>query len=183
MGAVQGAMAGVVLPVALGYDLARGSAFFGLALLAGVAFALVVQGLSALLGGFGRFVAFALLVVAFAVGIVSTVPGPLAAVGDASPIGAALGGFQAVATGASGAGIAAVARALGAGRARAHRPRRGAGSATGLIRGPRAPAPLPLTVIGASRRWARGERADAVLGSGRPQPWRPLNLGLSLLIT
>ena len=112
MGAVQGAMAGVVLPVALGYDLARGSAFFGLALLAGVAFALVVQGLSALLGGFGRFVAFALLVVAFAVGIVSTVPGPLAAVGDASPIGAALGGFQAVATGASGAGIAAVVLVL-----------------------------------------------------------------------
>lgn len=112
LGAVQGAMAGIVLPMALGYDFGRGSAFFGLALLAGVAFALVVQGLSALLGGLGRFIAFVLLVVAFAVGIVSTVPGPLAAVGDASPIGAALGGFQAIATDASGAGIAAVALAL-----------------------------------------------------------------------
>ena len=53
-----------------------------------------------------------LVVVAFAVGIVSTVPGPLAAAGDASPIGAALEGFQAIATGASGAGIAAVVLAL-----------------------------------------------------------------------
>lgn len=112
LGAVQGAIAGIVLPLALGYELGRGAAFFGLALLAGVAFALVVQGLSALLGGFGRFVAFVLLVVAFAVGIVSTVPGPLAAAGDASPIGAALEGFQAIATGASGAGIAAVVLAL-----------------------------------------------------------------------
>lgn len=112
LGAVQGAIAGVVLPMALGYDLGRASAFLGLALLAGITFALVVQGLSALLGGLGRFIAFVLLVVAFAVGIVSTVPGPLAAVGDASPIGAALGGFQAIATGASGAAGAAVALTL-----------------------------------------------------------------------
>ncbi|WP_427869949.1 YhgE/Pip family protein [Leucobacter luti] len=112
VGAVQGAIAGVVLPIALGYSVGQFAAFFGLALLAGITFSLVVQGLSALLGGVGRFVAFALLVVAFAVGIVSTVPGPLAAVGDASPIGAALSGFQAVASGASGAGIAAVLLAL-----------------------------------------------------------------------
>ncbi|MBK0421878.1 YhgE/Pip domain-containing protein [Leucobacter sp. CSA2] len=108
LGALQGAIAGIVLPIALGYDLGKGAAFFGLALLAGVAFSLLVQGLSALLGGFGRFLAFALLVVAFAVGIVSTVPGPLAALGDASPIGSALGGFQAIAMDASGVGGAAV---------------------------------------------------------------------------
>ena len=112
LGALQGAIAGVALPIALGYDLGRGAAFFGLALLAGVAFALFVQGLSALLGGFGRFIAFALLVVAFAVGIVSTVPGPLAAIGDASPIGAALGGFQAIATQSGGAGGSALLLAL-----------------------------------------------------------------------
>ena len=107
LGAAQGAIAGLILPIALGYDFAQGAGFFGLALLAGIAFALLVQGLSALLGGFGRFIAFVLLVVAFAVGIVSTVPAPLAAVGDLSPIGAALGGFQAIATGAAGAGGAA----------------------------------------------------------------------------
>lgn len=97
LGGVQGAIAGVVLPIALGYGFGQGVQFFGLALVAGVSFALLVQGLSALLGGFGRFVAFAMLVVAFAVGIVSTVPPELAAVGDASPIGALLGGFQTVA--------------------------------------------------------------------------------------
>src|SRR5690606_21295504 len=89
LGAAQGAIAGAVLPIALGYDFGQGAQFFGFALLTGVAFAVVVQGLSALLRGFGKFVAFALLVVAFAVGIVSTVPGVLAAVGDFSPLGAA----------------------------------------------------------------------------------------------
>ncbi|WP_053386130.1 YhgE/Pip domain-containing protein [Leucobacter japonicus] len=108
LGAVQGALAGIVLPIALGYDLGQGARFFGFALLAGIAFALMVQGLSALLGGVGRFIAFALLVVAFAVGIVSTVPGALAAVGDFSPLGSALSGFQSIATGGGSAGGAAV---------------------------------------------------------------------------
>ena len=108
LGAVQGAIAGIVLPIALGYSVTQGFAFFGLAVLAGIAFSLLVQGLAALLGGVGRFIAFTLLVVAFAVGIVSTVPGPLAAVGDASPIGAALAGFQSIATDAAGAGTAAI---------------------------------------------------------------------------
>jgi putative membrane protein len=106
-----------VLPIALGYDFGQGARFFGFALLAGIAFALMVQGLSALLGGLGRFIAFALLVVAFAVGIVSTVPGVLAAVGDFSPLGSALSGFQSIATGDGSAGGAAVIltlwRALG----------------------------------------------------------------------
>lgn len=104
LGAVQGALAGIILPIALRYDFAQAAAFFGLAVLAGVAFALVVQGLSARFGGFGRFIAFALLVIAFTVGIVSTVPGLLSGIGDASPIGAAFDGFQAIASGASGAG-------------------------------------------------------------------------------
>ena len=108
LGGAQGAIAGIVLPIALGYDFGSGAAFFGLALLAGIAFGLLVQGLSARFGGFGRFVAFALLVVAFTVGIVSTVPGPLAVVGDASPLGAAFTGFQAVASGAPGVGGAAM---------------------------------------------------------------------------
>ena len=107
IGAAQGAIAGIVLPAALQYDFQQGTAFFCLAVLAGVAFALIVQGLSALLGGLGRFLAFGLLVVGFVVGIVSTVPAGLAAVGDASPIGAAFSGFQAVAADTGGAGLAA----------------------------------------------------------------------------
>ncbi|MFA5607399.1 MAG: YhgE/Pip domain-containing protein [Leucobacter sp.] len=104
IGGVQGALAGIILPIALGYGFAQGARFFVIALLAGIAFSLVVQGLSALAGGFGRFAAFALLVVAFATGIVSTAPAALAAIGDASPVGAALAGFQAVAAGGSGGG-------------------------------------------------------------------------------
>ncbi|GAA2178300.1 YhgE/Pip domain-containing protein [Leucobacter tardus] len=106
LGAAQGAIAGIVLPVALGYEPGQALRFAGLALLAGVVFGLVNQGLSALLGGFGRFIAFLLLVVAFAVGVVATVPGPLQTIGGASPVGAALDGFGAVATGASGTGLA-----------------------------------------------------------------------------
>lgn len=108
IGAAQGLVAGLVMPGLLGYELGRGAAFLGLAVLTGSAFGLVVQGLSALLHGFGRFAAFALLVIAFAAGIVATVPAPLRAIGDASPIGAALSGFQAIAVGASGAGGAAL---------------------------------------------------------------------------
>lgn len=112
LGAAQGAIAGLVLPIALGYDFAKGAGFFGIAVLAGISFALVVQGLSARFGGFGRFIAFALLVIAFAVGIVSTVPDLLVSIGDASPIGAAFSGFQAIAMGASGAAGAATVLAL-----------------------------------------------------------------------
>ncbi|MGW9020475.1 YhgE/Pip domain-containing protein [Leucobacter chromiiresistens] len=112
LGAIQGAAAGLVLPVALGYDVAQGLRFLGFALVAGIAFTLLVQGMSALLGGAGRFLAFVLLVVAFAVGVVSTVPAPLAAVGDASPLGAALDGFLGIATGSGSAGGSAVVLAL-----------------------------------------------------------------------
>ncbi|MEJ6488787.1 YhgE/Pip domain-containing protein [Leucobacter sp. USCH14] len=112
LGAIQGAAAGVAMPIALGYDLGQGARFFGFALVAGIAFTLLVQGLSALLGGLGRFLAFLLLVIAFAAGVVSTVPGALAAVGDASPLGAALDGFLGIATGAGSAGGAAVVLAL-----------------------------------------------------------------------
>lgn len=103
IGLTQGAVMGVVLPLLLGYDFSQGLGFFGLSLLAGVAFALVNQGLSALFGGLGRFVAFALLVVAFAIGVISTAPPLLQLIGDASPVGALFSGFQAVAMGVSGA--------------------------------------------------------------------------------
>ncbi|XPP26884.1 MAG: YhgE/Pip family protein [Leucobacter sp.] len=107
IGAAQGVIAGLLLPPLLGYGAAEWLGFLGLSLLAGISFSLVNQGLSALLGGFGRFLAFALLVVAFAIGVVSTAPPVLQAIGDASPIGALFSGFQAVAMGTSGGGAAA----------------------------------------------------------------------------
>lgn len=104
IGAAQGAIAGLALPPLLGYDAGQWFSFLGLSVLAGAAFALLNQGLSALLGGFGRFLSFALLVVAFAIGVVSTAPPVLQAIGDASPLGALFTGFQAIAMGTSGAG-------------------------------------------------------------------------------
>lgn len=103
VGAAQGALVGLILPPLLGYDVAQWLGFFGLALIAGVVFALVNQGLSALLGGVGRFLSFALLVVGFTIGILSTVPPALQAIGDASPLGALFTGFQSIAMGAPGA--------------------------------------------------------------------------------
>ncbi|MGK0741254.1 YhgE/Pip family protein [Leucobacter sp. Z1108] len=115
IGAAQGGIAGVLLPIMLGYDLAQGLGFFALALVAGISFALVNQGLSALLGGFGRFVSFALLVVGFAIGVISTAPPLLQSIGDASPLGALFSGFQAIAGGVGGTGSAIWALAVWAG--------------------------------------------------------------------
>ncbi|NLA64472.1 MAG: YhgE/Pip domain-containing protein [Leucobacter sp.] len=109
LGAGQGAIVGLVLPLLLGYDAAQGISFFALAVLAGISFTLVVQGLAALFGGIGRFIAFVLLAIAFAIGVISTAPPLLQAIGDGSPIGSLFTGFQAVAMGTSGAGIAAFA--------------------------------------------------------------------------
>ncbi len=109
IGALQGGIVGAILPVLLGYNFTQGLGFFGLALLAGVAFSLVNQGLSALFGGFGRFVSFALLVVSFAIGVIATTPPLLQTIGDGSPIGVLFEGFQAVAMGSGGAAGAAFA--------------------------------------------------------------------------
>lgn len=116
LGAAQGALAGTLVPIALKLSLGEGVGFFALAILAGAAFALLVQGIVARFGGFGRFLAFAVLVVTLAAGVVSTAPGVLRAIGDGSPVGAALGGFQAVVSGGAGIGgtiLALVLWALG----------------------------------------------------------------------
>lgn len=112
LGALQGGIVGLILPPLLGYDFMQGLGFFGLSLLAGIAFSLVNQGLSALFGGFGRFISFALLVVAFAIGVISTAPPLLQSIGDGSPIGALFEGFQAVAMGSDGVGGAVFALVL-----------------------------------------------------------------------
>lgn len=105
IGAAQGAFVGAILPILMGYSFTQGLSFFGIATLAGLAFSLVNQGLSALLGGFGRFLSFALLVIAFAIGVISTAPPLLQAIGDASPIGALFDGFQAIAMGTGGVAL------------------------------------------------------------------------------
>ena len=106
LGVLQGAIAGLALPLALGYDAAQFGAFFGVALLAAIAFALVNQGLVALAGGLGKFLSLLVLVAGFVTGVVSTVPGPLQAFAEVTPIGTAFDAFQTIATETSGLGTA-----------------------------------------------------------------------------
>lgn len=110
--ALIGAVQGLVLTAAMGLalDLTAGAwvSFALLAVLAGVAFAAVNQGLVALLGGVGRFVSVVVGVVALATAVISTVPPLLATVGSVLPTAAALGGLQAVVQTTAGVGGAAV---------------------------------------------------------------------------
>jgi len=112
IGAVQGAIVGLILPLLLGYDSAQMGQFLLLSLLAGVVFSLLNQGLSALFGGFGRFLALAVLALAFAIGVVSTAPASLQAIGGVSPVGVLFDGFQSIAMGSAGVGSAAFNLAL-----------------------------------------------------------------------
>lgn len=107
LGAIQGLIAGIVLPLALDYSGTQFIQFLLVSLLAGVSFSLVNQGLVALMGGFGRFISFVMLVVAFAAGVVSTVPGALKSIAEFTPLGTAFNGFQSIATELSGVSLAA----------------------------------------------------------------------------
>lgn len=112
-GALVGAVQGLALSAVLGFalDLSAGgwAAFTVLAVLAGVAFAAVNQGLVAVFGGVGRFIAVLVAVVGLAGAVVSTVPALVVDLFTASPLSAALHGLQGVVTGESGAGTAAAA--------------------------------------------------------------------------
>lgn len=99
LGAMQGTVAGLVLPLSLHYSSAQFFGFLTLSVLAGIAFGLVNQGLVALFAGLGRFVALLLLTAALVTGVVSTVPGPIQALVDFTPLGTAFSGYQAVAGG------------------------------------------------------------------------------------
>ena len=85
------------------------AAFFAVAVLAGVAFAAVNQGLVAVLGGVGRFVSVVIAVVGLAGAVVSTVPPLVEHLFTALPLSAALDGLQGVVTGQGGAGGAIAA--------------------------------------------------------------------------
>lgn len=97
IGGVQGALAGTLVAVMIGTSLIEVVSYIGFAVALGLAFSLINQGLVALLGGFGRFISFTLLVLSFVAGIVSTVPGLLSGIADATPIGIAISGLQGIA--------------------------------------------------------------------------------------
>lgn len=104
VGAVQGLAVGGIMAFALDLSPSGWAAFFAVAVLAGVAFAAVNQGLVAVLGGVGRFVSVVIAVVGLAGAVVSTVPSLVEHVFTALPLATALDGLQGVVTGQGGAG-------------------------------------------------------------------------------
>ncbi|MFB4353144.1 YhgE/Pip family protein [Microbacterium sp. LS_15] len=104
IGAGQGVLVSLIVQIVAGYDAATWWAFAGMAVLAGVAFAAVNQALVAVFGGVGRWVSALVGVLAIATGLVSTVPGWLAAIGAALPTASA---FSALIS-ANGAAAAAL---------------------------------------------------------------------------
>lgn len=104
IGVGQGVLVAVIVQIVAQYDAATWWAFVGTAVLAGVAFAAVNQALVALFSGSGRWISALVGVVAVATGLISTVPGWLAAVGDALPTAAAFTGLIS----ANGSAIAAL---------------------------------------------------------------------------
>lgn len=109
VGAVQGLAVGGIMAFALDLSPSGWAAFFAVAVLAGVAFAAVNQGLVAVLGGVGRFVSVVIAVVGLAGAVVSTVPPLVEHLFTALPLSAALDGLQGVVTGQGGAGGAIAA--------------------------------------------------------------------------
>lgn len=100
IGAAQGVLVALIVQVVASYDAATWWTFAGTAVVAAVAFAAVNQALVALLGGIGRWVSALIGVVAVATGLISTVPGWLAAIGAALPTAPAFTGLIAASGGA-----------------------------------------------------------------------------------
>lgn len=108
VGVLQGLAITAVMAGAL--DLSPGGwvEFAVVAMLAGVAFAAVNQGLVAVLGGVGRFVSVVIAVVGLATAVISTVPAVMIQLSGVLPLNAALEGLQGVVIGDGGVGGAIV---------------------------------------------------------------------------
>ncbi|GAA3931452.1 YhgE/Pip family protein [Microbacterium soli] len=104
LGAGQGVLVALIVQIVADYDAATWWGFAGFAVLAGISFAAVNQALVALLSGIGRWVGALVGVVAFATGLISTIPGWLAGLGYAMPTAPALGGLIAP-NGAAASGL------------------------------------------------------------------------------
>lgn len=104
IGAGQGVLVALIVQIVAGYDAAEWWAFAGISVLAGVVFAAVNQALVAVFGGIGRWVGALVGVLAVATGLISTVPGWLAAIGASLPTAPAFAGLIA----ANGAAAAAL---------------------------------------------------------------------------
>lgn len=93
IGAGQGLLVALIVQIIAQYDAGAWWSFAGVAVLASIAFAAVNQALVALLGGIGRWVSALIGVLAVATGLISTVPGWLASLGDMLPTAPAFAGL------------------------------------------------------------------------------------------
>ncbi|KQM16095.1 hypothetical protein ASF83_09390 [Plantibacter sp. Leaf171] len=112
IGMLQGLLVAVITAPLLDLDPAGWSAYAGIAVLAGLAFAAANQALNALFGGAGRFVSMIVAIVGLATGIIATVPQVLDQLLAFLPIAPALGGLQAIAIGDTGAAAGVVGLVL-----------------------------------------------------------------------
>ncbi|WP_214403889.1 YhgE/Pip domain-containing protein [Pseudonocardia lacus] len=108
VGAGQGVLVAAVLAPQLDGSAGAVLALGGLAALAGVAFAAVVQGLVAAFRGTGRFAAVVVAVVTLATGVVSTTPAALDGLAGLFPTAQAVDGLRGIVTGSGGVWSAAV---------------------------------------------------------------------------
>ena len=108
IGVVQGLAVAIVMSGVAGLEPGRWVGFALLAMLTGASFAAVNQGLVALLGGIGRFLAMVAAVIALGAGIISTVPGLFDDVLGFLPLSAAQNALSGVVEGTDGTAGAVV---------------------------------------------------------------------------
>lgn len=104
IGVVQGLLVAGVVQIAGSYAWGEWFGFAALCVLAGVTFAAVNQALVAAFGGFGRWIATLVAVLAMATGVVSTVPGLLTELAGLMPTAPAYQAMVGALTSAGGVG-------------------------------------------------------------------------------
>jgi len=104
VGAVQGLALAAIMQISLGLDVGEWFALAGVSVLAGIAFAAVVQGIVAILGNGGRLLAALMAVVVLAAGLISTSPALLTDLAELLPISAASTAASAIISGSGSLG-------------------------------------------------------------------------------
>lgn len=112
IGALQGLALAVIAQVTVHLEAGPWFALAGFAMLAGASFAAVVQGMTALLGGVGRFLVVVAAVLTLATSLISSAPPLLVTVADILPTASAATGVLHVITGTDGVGGAVVSLIL-----------------------------------------------------------------------
>jgi putative membrane protein len=105
LGAAQGLLLASVVEVPLGFGAAQWLGFAALAIVVGAVFAVLNQGLAAVLGSAGRLIAIVVGIVALAAGLSSTIPPVLSAIAAGLPTSSGLTVLRAGAAGDGGAAV------------------------------------------------------------------------------